>query len=241
MKERPILFSGAMVRAILDGRKTQTRRAVSRLNRMGKVTEFQPSTTPGYDWAWRDRGMRWNEVDDARLRQQFCPYGVPGDRLWVRETWADVHPIAVQEGRYSVQGRAGIPGPPPVHYRTIYRADGEARPHWRNKSHQHPYFTADEADADPIYRQHMSPKEFAGWTPSIHMPRWASRLTLEITDVRVQRLQDITEADVVDEGVSTAGPFAVHHFMDLWNSINGTGAWNANPWVWALTFKRVLP
>lgn len=189
MNERPIIFSGAMVRAILDGTKTQTRRIVK-------------------DDAWHNFGdcdTDGRMVDAWAVDPTLCPYGKAGDRLWVRETHA---PGADHWGAWARRMDCDGSGPDP---QIFYAADGGERPF--------------------IER----------WRPSIHMPRFASRITLEITEVRAQRLHDITEADVVAEGVSTPGPFAVHHFMDLWTSINGRESWPANPWVWVLSFKRVQP
>lgn len=162
MKERPILFSAEMVRAILDGRKTQTRR----------VIKPQPI----------------NALD--RPPPCDCPYGKIGDRLWVRETQAKFHPA-------------------------VYMADV----------------------AEDFYPSYL-------WTPSIHMPRVASRITLEITAARVERLQDISEADAMAEGVSwkhnPALPTTpVNAFAALWTSVGGD--WDANPWVWCIDFQRVQP
>jgi hypothetical protein len=185
VKERPILFSGPMVRAILDGRKTQTRRIVrGTIGERDGVAVLEGQTIEG---------------NPAVLGQ--CQYGRPGDRLWVRETWS-------QPG-----GR--------LHYR------------------------ADEVDHGEVHV----------WVPSIHMPRRYSRLSLEITEVRVQRLQEISEADARAEGapVGEKLPGTVNGepaevmaldprlaFLWLWDSINGKRApWSSNPWVWALTFKRV--
>lgn len=178
-KERPILFSGPMVRAILDGRKTQTRR----------IVKPQPKGTPelgGFGRLWFDGR------DDMN-----CPHGLPGDRMWVRETFAivnkDCGPVAV------------------------YCADGEFQ---------------------PDYIGHR-------WSPSIHMPRWASRISLEVISVRVERLCGITEADAKAEGAepSIVGADLDHlkyraGFQTLWESINGDGSWALNPWVWVLEFKR---
>lgn len=203
MKERPILFSAPMVRAILDGSKTQTRRVAKR-TAAGHVKE-----TGGH--------RRWHIADfDAYLA---CPYGQPGDRLWVRETWAAPH---------SEDGR------PP---RAI--------------------------QCDQL-RIHYSASEGRGglvWRPSIHMPRWASRITLEITAVRVERLWEVSEADAVSEGVggitvsdggatrwvnysrpdSKGSAFgdARSSYRSLWDEINGQGSWDANPWVWVVEFKRL--
>ena len=201
-KERPILFSGPMVRAILDGRKTQTRRIV-------KFVQFDRSDTPGYDWHFRGtakgtkRSSLWQDMRHEQILS-MCPYGKPGDRLWVRETHC----------KYG----SGY----------IYRAE---------------------------YGTHTPISDGIGgpWKPSIHMPRVASRITVEITSVRVERLQDITEADAMTEGVEriylspreingmqvhplTSSYFAA--FMELWRSINGPESWAANPWVWVVEFRR---
>lgn len=180
MKERPILFSAPMVRAIVAGTKTQTRRIV----KPGVLEDGWP----------------------IAYAAERCPYGAPGDRLWVRETWA----------------KAGEVGDD-----IEYRAD----------------------NPDPLG---------ARWRPSIHMPRWASRLLLEVTAVRVERLQDISEDDACAEGVQeldgTLDELALYArakkmgecatdsrvwFAELWDSINGTRApWASNPFVWVVSFKR---
>ena len=194
MKARPIIFSAPMVRALLNGSKTQTRR-VAKLTANGHVKE--------------PRGQRrWHPADpEGRLA---CPYGQAGDQLWVRETWLQTNPFT--EGGLHTYG---------------YRA------------------TDSEEFPDAI------------WKPCIHMPRAASRITLEITDVRVERLQGISETDAIDEGIQrwplgfrvdvSASP--KHECMNfdsyanayryLWESINGPGSWDANPWVWMIEFKRV--
>ncbi|BBP60419.1 hypothetical protein [Pseudomonas sp. St316] len=205
IKERPILFSAPMVRAILEGRKTVTRRAVK-----GVGLKWLEEFTPGY------------VADPAN---SLCPYGLPGDRLWVRETWvADAQLDAVAPRELS-QGE-------PI----LYPADGAVR----------------QSGCSMI-----SPGK---GRPSIHMPRWVSRILLDITEVRVERLQEISEEQAKAEGVrlmrdgsgtwvSREGPgrlvtpwtTAKEAFGDLWNSINGTDAWDANPWVWVVEFKRATP
>lgn len=244
--ERPILFSGPMVRAILEGRKTQTIRPITRLHGFGQVHDFQRADTPGYDWAFRDRGGRWNEVDDTRLRQQFCPFGVAGDQLWVRETFKDVASGAIKNGTGEIR------------YGTAYAADAAVI--WKPK----PTVVHDLRGFD------TGPAQFEKrpWRPSIHMPRCASRILLEITDVRAQRLHDLSEADAIAEGCRWVGTdkgrdfYAARYpepgvktevfnpsgantareaFAALWDSINGTGAWNTNPWVWVITFRRTSP
>lgn len=199
MKERPIIFSGSMVRAILDGRKTQTRRIIP-----ARVLD---------KWT----GYEHHVIDLVNA----CGYGVPGDRLWVRETL-----------------RTGAKGN-----------------HEPAKNHVWRY----DADNCPIYVNEASVSQMIVWAhheesdvcPSIHMPRWASRITLEITEVRVQRVQEISEADAKAEGLDFMEPnrFAppggrdwMSHdaaFHSLWDAVNGPGAWERNDWVWAITFKRV--
>jgi len=255
---KPIIFSGPMVRAILDGRKTQTRRIVKDVPPMPDAN-CSPNNTARHSMPYLDaycgerrteknpRGMgrnwHWWQVDDRPGPVAFrLPYA-PGDLLWVREAFCQYHPSGVQEGRFSIEGRAGIPGPPPVTYRVIYRADGDPVRVWH--CDEYPYRTPvgprNELDA-------KHPKvcsEFPGWSPSIHMPRWASRITLEVTAVKVQRLQDISNMDAVHEGVPFTEldktPDDLHRaqFADLWNSIHGPDAWGDNPWVAAYSFRRV--
>ncbi len=186
--ERPILFSAPMVRALLDGSKTQTRRVCK---------------------------LDFSSVADTlraeQIKTELCPYGAPGERLWVREAWGT-------EGRWN--------GTPPRDIRTT-------APLWYG------------ADGRPD-----------GWggvgRPSIHMPRWASRITLEITDVRAERLMAISVTDAHAEGVegqpgmwrnytARAGRFAnpVDSYRSLWEQINGEGSWAANPWVWVVEFERL--
>ncbi len=189
MKERPILFSVPMVRALLDGSKTQTRRVV------------KPQPSLGQEFSGR----------------VLCPYGQPGDRLWVREAFSGPH----HQDRH-----------PPRDWRSTdeihYWADG-------------------------------CPTNCGDWTkprPGMFMPRWASRITLGVIGVRVERLQDITEDDARAEGITDGGclncgesettcgclnpqPDARDSFIYLWQSINGPGSWAANPWVWVVEVERV--
>jgi hypothetical protein len=211
MKTRPILFTGEMVRAILAGRKTQTRRVCKSVLGIGQITELERSTTPHYDWIFRDKRMRWNDLRHDEMLER-CPHGAPGDRLWVRETWA-------------------WPGEEHV----LYRADEHARDFKRR------------CDADPMMPQWT-------WSPSIHMPRELSRITLEVTDVRVERVRSISEADCIAEGLAlhpTADGWPspalvgslfdeVHDaYQNLWDSINAKRGycWEKNPWVWVVEFK----
>jgi hypothetical protein len=246
-KERPILLNDAMVLAVLDDRKTVTRRAV-------KGDQIPRLTYPDHSEPWvavgqHDRRYGFvvygqTEESCAAKLGKFgaCPFGQPGDRLWVRESWQDVHPAQVADGRYSQPGRAGIPGPPGVAYRTIYRADGPYPQIYY--THEHPYRALQQ---DPSHG-HSWPAEngFTGWRPSIHMPRWACRILLEVTDVRVERLQDITPSQCIAEGAFREedkalgrGQEAVTAFAELWRTTGGD--WDANPWVWVVEFKRIEP
>ena len=184
MKERPILFSDPMVKAILDGRKTMTRRVVPErfLDKYYDYDDWCNSVMPsGADFSC-------SRSYEKEYFMERCPYGHPGDRLWVRETH-----IITEEPRCPV----------------VYKADTEV----------------------------TIPPEV--WRPSIHMPRWASRITLEITDVRVERLQDISVEDCQREGVES-NVSSLIEFHDLWDSINGKKhPWVSNPWVWVVSFKRI--
>lgn len=190
-KLRPILFSTAMVQAILDGRKTQTRR----------VVKPQPEYTRGFVGP-----IHW--IGDKDGKEIKCPYGEPGDILWVRETWCPPHHLIPESGY-------------------VYKAD-DNRP----------------------FR----------WKPSIHMPFAAARIFLRVKSVRVERLHDISEADVIAEGIKsrvnrqvnqftniyattdediTKAFVAIQSFCSLWESINGPESWDANPWVWVVEFERI--
>ena len=210
IKERPILFLAPMVRAILEGRKTVTRRPV-------KATKAHAD---GFMMLDHGKGWRpYNAFGDFASDHEgmeypiACPYGKLGDRLWVRET------CFINDYR-----EASVPEQERADCEIHYRADGI------------PDFEGEE--------------ELIRWRPSIHMPRWASRILLEVTDVRVERLQDITEEQALAEGIKKHSDGGYHvedgkHFSDspvesfacLWSSVGGD--WDANPWVWCVSFKRI--
>lgn len=212
MKARPILFSAPMVRALLAGAKTQTRRVVKPLTKNHPVVNLAEW---GMDVGTRDYTGKFDDPaswgfvgaeDGADMAladwPELCPYGRPGDLLWVRETFCI--------GNYAV---------------------GDAGPNYTGSQ---PY--AADFVGEPAMK----------WKPSIHMPRAYSRLTLRITDVRVERLQDISEEDARAEGAepSIVGADLEHlrfraGFQTLWESINGAGSWAANPWVWAISFEVI--
>lgn len=253
MKERPILFSAPMVRALLAGTKTQTRRAVSRGNSvldwdgnslakwggldLSIATAFSAQTkgasvgSPAgvvslHALASGLPGYRPGEHTSHRI----YPRWRPGDRLWVKETFG-LHAYLDFTDWHRGSIRGEIEDDIRERFAVAYRAD------------------------------HYD-KDHAAWRPWIFMPRWASRITLEITEVRVQRLQSISEEDAIAEGVEATSPpdllryrdylpereairsswtHARDSFLSLWESINGTASLAADPWVWALTFKRVTP
>lgn len=215
MKDRPILFSAPMVRSLLNGTKTQTRRVV-------KWRDPAPGLNLSFSGlaATRIEGSN-GFVLESRTRASWefrssvtpCPYGVPGDQLWVREAFAKV--------------------------------DGQTRP-WIETDYRATY------EHGCRLADHLGIKK--RWTPSIHMPRAASRITLEITGVRVERLQAISDEDCVHEGCgatlaaigvpTTSTPAETiprAMFRELWQSINGAESWDANPWVWVVEFQRAEP
>ncbi|GJK88478.1 MULTISPECIES: ASCH domain-containing protein [Citrobacter] len=207
MTERGMIFNGEMVRAILDGRKTQTRRIVKVQPDtpefgLRRIIESSIANEIGmYFWSQEDaRGIK------ARSKQFYCPYGDVGDRIWVRETFSPVPDHEEPAGCSAL----------------LYAADGNG-----------PY---------------------GKWVPSIHMPRWASRILLEITGVHVELLNAIREEDAQAEGVAQLrGGFWQHYqpgwtqhqlsargsFVTLWKSIYGEESWHSNPWVWVIKFKRI--
>jgi hypothetical protein len=217
VRERPILFSGPMVRAILAGTKTQTRRVVKP---QPFFTSCQQAATDAVA-----------EIAEAAMRRVLiedrCPYGVPGERLWVRETWRSRTRDLVA---YKADGQAGA-----------WMGDGGGGRIWI----RHGWLVGYTAPGQT--GQWMGEKKYGDrWRPSIHMPRDYSRLTLEVTEARVQRLQEIDHADIRAEGVLdkaiTGGELVTLRrlFGEAWDSINGKRApWAGNPWVWAISFKRL--
>lgn len=215
-----------MVRAILDGRKTQTRRVCKNLewiDTRGAVYMGKP--VENY-WRFKERTGSFAFEAERHMPYllTFCPYGMPGHRLWVRETWA------------SFGDSAGIVPPVPHSCQIRYAADGATE--WKPVP----------PGARGVFQASLKNR------PSIHMPRWASRITLEITAVRVERLQDISETDAIAEGIevndlgrlaeetlrtykSQRVPAAVLQYADLWGGINGPGSWDLNPFVWVVEFK----
>lgn len=235
IKERPILFSGRMVLATIEDRKTQTRRLIKH----GQVFRF----APGGDLSTEEKRaiykepFIWDKKNPAHPKMaellKLCPYGAPGDRLWVKETWM---PDAPRNGTWS---------------------DVE-------------FYGCKNASLDLIPERYRKPKhclyraswdgELVGWRPSIHMPRWASRITLQIVERRAERLQDITEADAKAEGITEraaaigrdGGVWFTENgqrfyeeigyrvaFRQLWESINGPGSWEGEKWVWVVTYQML--
>ncbi|HGK3942984.1 TPA: hypothetical protein ACJ2OQ_004389 [Klebsiella pneumoniae] len=216
MTERGMIFNGEMVRAILDGRKTQTRRIIK-----WKQTRFT-------EIGEREDGSKWPWSEDAEHACDFwhpCPFGAVGDRIWVREAFR-VHSRATDVATL------------------VYKAS--ERNSWTEQTHRVPV---------AVCNKPATPEK---WTPSLHMPRWASRILLEITGVRVERLNAISEEDAEAEGIDmealydsqdcydciadhnmTGRPTVTGAFKYLWESIYGEESWKANGWVWVISFKRV--
>lgn len=222
MADRPILFSGPMVRALLDGRKSQTRRIVNvakyaetlaGYSSTGRLVNYNGDHRVGLEFASDTHGL-WNQNTNPEGRSGWCvpiPYAV-GDRLWVREA----HTLLP---RTAYRGSVGTGTIEQVEHPT----DG---------------YTA------AVFREGFDRSGKPRWRPSIHMPRWASRLTLIVTDVRVQRLQEISIEDAIAEGISGEldnGHTRVSQFKALWDSLNadrGYG-WKANPWIVAISFDVI--
>ncbi|MEX0563150.1 hypothetical protein AB3X30_05790 [Raoultella terrigena] len=227
MTERGMIFNGEMVGAILSGRKTMTRR----------IMKVQPESS-GFGLRYiaesslaKEVGMYfWSQSDacgmKARSKPFACPYGKPGDRIWVRETFqGPLFDFDVMDSYC----KDSTPFEKPEF--CVYKADGVPAPE---------FYDAD----DELHCR---------WRPSIHMPRWASRITLEITDVRVERLNSISEEDARAEGMELTGWRPTYsdpdsggevmtpydNFAELWSSIYGDESWKANGWVWVISFKRV--
>lgn len=211
MKERGMIFNGEMVRAILDGRKTQTRRIMK--NQPAGDYPETPALIRNVG-----TGFQWHGLyGESSIFN--CPLGSIGERIWVRETYQG--PLFDYEQMESYLEDSSKFEKPDF---CVYRADGNPAPE---------FYDAD----DNLH---------CGWRPSIHMPRWASRITLEITDVRVERLNAISEEDAQAEGVQPAcyeitPPEAAYRvsFGEVWRGIYGEESWVANPWVWVIEFKRV--
>lgn len=236
MKEHPILFSAPMVRALLDGSKTQTRRVV-KPQPPAHVIDFSTFHNP------KGEGLAHFGFDPVKRELQdwfaVCPYGQPGDRLWVREAWGYIDPDNTGEDYDDDDG----PGPVATYTPELLKLGNPLRDFWLRRIAYRATWK------DPKYG--CGPDSPKRWRPSIHMPRWVSRITLEVVSVRVERLQDISEADAQAEGVN-ADDFEYFHnaegtetaresYQCLWEQINGLGSWDANPWVWVVEFRKVTP
>ncbi|HHT0069041.1 TPA: hypothetical protein ACTW88_001879 [Raoultella ornithinolytica] len=213
MIERGMIFNGEMVRAILDGRKTQTRRIMA----PQPADDIERSAFPNPDAIGWKSSLKHKY---GSTTAHFCPFGAIGDRIWVRETFR-VHSRATDVATL------------------VYKAS--ERNSWTEQTHRVPV---------AVCNKPATPEK---WTPSLHMPRWASRILLEITDVRVERLNSISQEDAQAEGLELTGWRPTYsdpdsggeimtpydNFAELWSSIYGDESWQANPWVWVIEFKRV--
>ncbi|WP_293797115.1 hypothetical protein [uncultured Pantoea sp.] len=218
MRERGIIFNAEMVRAVLEGRKTQTRRIMKvqpESNQLGllRITASTKRSDIG-KYHWAESNATGNHV---RSKLFACPYGAVGDRLWVRETWSEDFANFYPNDR------------------VWYAADDDRRLDIEVVDGVRGIFSP-ESNVHVPFR----------WHPSIHMPRWASRITLEITGVRVERLTALSDDDARNEGCPAQLPHnpedehqARTWFRGLWSEIYGEESWQANPWVWVIEFKRV--
>jgi hypothetical protein len=221
-----------MVRAILDGRKTVTRRIVK-----PQPKTYRDFLGDGIVFGIEDKERPWvlRCLGSSNFADLYCPYGRPGDRLWVRETWG-------------YRGAAWTLG---EEHKTVwieYAADGSQADIQRPKDDESGIpqprdIRPDEDYVDDYYNGYLT-RYWKQNRPSIHMPRWASRITLEVTGVRVERLQDISEADAHAEGIPgdllhRAQGWSPRAFQLLWELINGAESWNTNPWVWVVEFRRI--
>lgn len=213
MIERGMIFNGEMVRAILDGRKTQTRRIMA----PQPADDIERSAFPNPDAIGWKSSLKHKY---GSTTAHFCPFGAIGDRIWVRETFR-VHSRATDVATL------------------VYKAS--ERNSWTEQTHRVPV---------AVCNKPATPEK---WTPSLHMPSWASRILLEITDVRVERINSISQEDAQAEGLELTGWRPTYsdpdsggevmtpydNFAELWSSIYGDESWQANPWVWVIEFKRV--
>lgn len=222
-KSRPILFTAPMIRALLDGSKTQTRRVIKHKH-LANSDVFSFDAVRG-EWEMGE----CHQGSAAHTGWMRCPYGVPGERLWVRETWGLHRFTDITDWLH---------GPiknhdPRTFYDIAYRAD----------------YGLGQLYVEPS-------NDISSWRPSIHMPRWASRITLKIRDIRIEKLNDISEADAIAEGVEKVGRALVtptfrdyaggtewisprRSYRSLWESINGIGSWDKNPFVWVIEFNKI--
>lgn len=225
MTDRPMIFSGPMVQALIDGRKTQTRRVIRQASHNG--------------WHIYHAGKRcgwYNGGGEGKLNAMNTPY-MPRDRLYVREAWRPQMDSTIWAC-------------------VEYRSDGARIKPRIEEDNAGGKFWEDCNAVDPDWRQYDVEPQVAKWRSPIFCPRWASRLTLTVTDFRVQRLQDISFADTLAEGIEgtdihkrrqrlcveqgiECGSVCRDSFRDIWNSLHGPEAWEANPWVVALTFTVV--
>lgn len=227
MTDRPIIMSAPMVRAILDGRKTVTRRIVKDANgAFWDHAGYRPSMLNGQIMGWEPiDGGHPIEAGSPRPR---CPYGVPGDRLWVRETWGLMNACYDEGGSWATVGYQASDG-------SLKESDvGFEIPLPKEKAKwAFDEFCKEAARANDGEAPDGEGFEVFRWRPSIHMPRWASRITLLVKSERVERVQDITE-----EGARAEGFDSIEAFLTLFYNVNKRALRTENPWVWVVSFER---
>ena len=194
--ENPISFNGEMVRTILSGDKTQTRRIIKNTGIYDRLISHECFDKPGFKYLYKE-----------------CPFGNPGDFLWVKETWT---------GPYATAEEA-----------SLIQADADDFNFDNLETRDRCAYAADGLKPDFLESDYVVKK----WRPGIHMPRWASRIFLQINDIRIEHLQSISENDIISEGIKEDEINRLGKFRDLWERTGGT--WIENPWVWVITFKRI--
>lgn len=240
-RERALVMSPFSIPHILDGSKTQTRRLLT-------LTEFDHSRTEGYDWCFRDKRMCWNDVNHDRLLE-LCPYGKVGDHLWIKEAWRSWPRVCHEDEQDDDHAHDEHCKQIYVAYKATPRLGFRAEPDGKEITYLE--------ESTPLER---NPNLLGPWNNPRFMPKWAARIRLVLTEVRVQSLQDISEADAKAEGCPPfferyegigrdqricTGELAREQpyracYACIWDEINGDRAlWSTNPWVWALTFRRI--
>lgn len=221
MKERPIIMSYDSVRAILDGRKSMTRRVVKPRYRDDEFG-FNVCSCPATNEVWVEKADEEGGDFEEGTRFVPCPYGQVGDRLWVRESWAS---LGFHEDNVPIHVLKDNNG---IEHDVVYSAEC-------------PDFEWLDENGSCEYNKNGT--QASHWKSPMFMPRWASRITLEITAIRVERLQDITEDDAIKEGFHNYGTEVdtLDAFCEAWQSLNAKRGypWESNPWVWVVSFKVV--
>lgn len=244
LRERPLVLDGQEVRDVLAGLATRVRRPIG-------LPELHPSRTPGYAWTFRGRGGArtvaahrrhpggcWQDLRTSQLLA-LCPFGGPGDRLWVRETWVELRAVSPLTDEPLTVGAGERLIEPPTQRteggRLVWNHDGRLLAYRANTRIEFCDGDGCSADSDMVNRA-----DLPRWRPATSMPRWASRLTLAVAAVRVVRLTDLAPDDALRLGARpTPGRSGRGVYAARWNARHGAGAWDADPWCWEIDFTRI--